>query len=551
MKGQITTQHQENMKITSSEIQSEVKPLSRYQRFKRSTVFISASILLYLTQGLGVNLVAVNISQLQGSLSATQTEMMWLVAAYMAPNVSLTILLTKIRLQFGLRKFAERSIILFCFVSLLHLSVHDLYSGIIIRFLAGLTAAPISSIAYLYMLEAFSAQNKRKWGPSLALTCLTITPVIARLISPALLDLGQWTHLYSLEIGLALCSLAVIHFLHLTPPQRIKVLHWKDFITYPLLATGLGLIAIVLVLGRFYWWFEAPWIGLCLAIASISLACAIAIEINRDTPLINIQWLMSPEIVQFALTMLIFKIILSEQTTGAFNLFSMLGLLNEQSRTLYIFILLSSVAGGITCGFFISLERVPYLHWIALLCIVVGAFMDAHVTNLTRPQNMYLSQSLIAYGAGLFLPPSQLTGILKTMQRGPIFLTSFITIVLLTQSLGALAGSALFGTFVTIREKFHSHYLVEQIILSNQGTTAYIQKLTGSISHVINDPQLLHAEGIALLSQKVTKEASILAYNDAFMMIALIAFMALLFQTGYICFLMLRRHFSDNQLKLS
>jgi MFS family permease len=79
------------------------------------------SLLLSLTQGLGMNLAAANLPQLQGPLGATTNEVTWLIAAYMAPNVSLSLILVKVRAQFGLRNFAELSILLFVLVMLLHI----------------------------------------------------------------------------------------------------------------------------------------------------------------------------------------------------------------------------------------------------------------------------------------------------------------------------------------------------------------------------------------------------------------------------------------------
>ena len=75
-----------------------------------SAVYVLGSVLLFLTQGLGMNLALANLTQVQGSLSATSIEAGWLSAAYMAPNVSLSIALVKIRAQYGLRRFAEISI---------------------------------------------------------------------------------------------------------------------------------------------------------------------------------------------------------------------------------------------------------------------------------------------------------------------------------------------------------------------------------------------------------------------------------------------------------
>lgn len=72
-----------------------------------SAVYVVGSVLLFLTQGLGMNLALANLTQIQGSLSATSVEAGWLSAAYMAPNVSLSIALVKIRAQYGLRRLPK------------------------------------------------------------------------------------------------------------------------------------------------------------------------------------------------------------------------------------------------------------------------------------------------------------------------------------------------------------------------------------------------------------------------------------------------------------
>lgn len=493
----------------------------------RSIACIAASVLMWMTQGLGMNLVAANTQQLQGVLGATLNEATWLVAAYMAPNVSLSLILLKIRRQFGLRSFAELSLCVFVFASLLHLFVHDLHSAVTVRFLAGIAAAPMSTLGFLYMLDAFPPSKKMSWGLSLALTCSALGAPVARLISPALFDLGEWHAFYALEMGLALMALATVYMLPLTPIEHAKVLHKLDFITYPLIAVGFGLLAVVLVLGRLYWWFEAPWIGVCLALAAIAIALAAAIEVNREEPLINLRWLTSPEVLHMTAVLLVFRIVLSEQTTGAFGLFQSLGLLNEQSRSLLVVIVLASIAGGLTCGYLLKPGRDVLLHGIALMLICIGAFMDAHSTSMTRPASMYVSQAMIAFGSALFLPPALLSGLTKALQQGPTLLTSFIVVFLFTQSIGGLMGSALFGTVMTLREKFHSSYLVEHIVASDPFVANRLRTLSSAYGRVLTDQQLMNAEGVITLSQQATREATVLAYNDVFLLISALAALAL------------------------
>ncbi len=494
----------------------------------RSAAYIAASTLLSMTQGLGMNLIATNIPQIQGYLGATNTEATWLLAAYMAPNVSLSIALIKIRNQYGLRNFAELSIAVFVLVSLLHLFVSDLQSAIMIRFVAGVAAAPLSSLAFLYMLEAFTPARKMTIGICLVLTNISLASPLARLLSPALLDIGQWPGLYMFEVALALIAFGVIYVLPLTPMPRAKVIEKLDVASYLLIAIGFGCTAIVLVTGRLYWWREASWLGVLLIIAIVTVTTAVVIELNREKPLLDIRWIASKEIVHFAGTILLFRLAVSEQSSVANNFFQNLGLQNDQISLLYIIVMLSMIVAGLCCAAVMSPERVPAIHATALIFLIIGSYMDSQSTNLTRPSNMYISQAFIAGATALFLPPAMAVGLTSALKRGPNYLLSFIIVFLSTQSLGGLLGQAAFGSIITIREKYHSNILAEHIIMSDPLVAQRAAQLADTYGRVIGDKVLLNAEGVALLSSQVTREANILAYNDAFLLIAAISLCALI-----------------------
>ncbi|WP_246135547.1 MFS transporter [Pararhodospirillum oryzae] len=485
----------------------------------RRGAFMLASALLWTTQGLGMNLIATNIPQLQGALGATVQETTWLTAVYMAPNVTLTVLLTKIRTQFGLRPFAEVGLGVFLLASLAHLMVNDLNSALVVRFLAGMAAAPLSTLGILYMIQSFPPARRLGWGISLALTCSLSMPPVARMISPGLLDLGRWQGLYTLEVGLALVALTVVYCLPLQPFPRAKVLHWKDFVSYSLIALGLGLVAAVLAVGHLYWWFEAPWIGVCLAVAAVALGIAAAIELNRETPLLNVPWLLGPDMVRFALTLLAYRVVLAEQASGALGLFQALGLAGDQTRVLNAVILAATVAGGVSCGALFTLARVPLLHAVALACIATGAFLDSHATVLTRPDNMLVSQALIAFGAAMFLPSAMSTGLANAFKRGPEFFTSFIAVFLFTQGVGGLLGSAVFGTFVKWRESIHLRALSDAVTLTDPRVVERLHQLAGAYRAALPSSAARQAEGLAGLAGEISRQASLLAYNEAFFMI--------------------------------
>lgn len=83
---------------------------------------------------------------------------------------------------------------------------------------------------------------------------------------------------------------------------------------------------------------------------------------------------------------------------------------------------------------------------------------------------------------------------------------NFITIFLFTQITGSMLMTGLLGSFVTLREKFHSNILVENILLTNPLVAQRVSQLSGAYSHVITDPALLKAEGFRSLVSRLPRK---------------------------------------------
>lgn len=194
------------------------------------------------------------------------------------------------RTQYGLRPFAELSIIVFVVASCLNLFVTDLHSAIVIRFLSGMAAAPLSSLGFLYILEAFPPARKFSLGFSIALTGTLLSAPLARIVSPSLLQIGGWNALYDgngLRADLARLDLPVESH----AAAAGEVIERTDILSYLLFAGGLGCLAVMLTLGRFYWWFETWWLGVLLATSITLLTLMVVIELPRKNPLLDLRWI--------------------------------------------------------------------------------------------------------------------------------------------------------------------------------------------------------------------------------------------------------------------
>ncbi|MGH8853350.1 MAG: MFS transporter [Telluria sp.] len=483
--------------------------------------YLFVGILITITGGLGNALVSANLVHLQGALGAYSTETAWLPAAFVMANASMNLLLVKFRQQFGLRLFTEIFLVLYALATFAHLFVNDLGSAIAVRAAHGMLAAAVSPLGLYYVLQAF----KKEWrlrGVALALGCAQLALPLAYIFSNDLLQLAEWRGLYLFELGLALVSLGAVLLLKLPPGDRFQAFRPMDFVTFSLFAPGMALLCAAISFGRVLWWFEQPWIGVALAGAVLLLAAALCVEHNRANPLLNLRWFASSNILRLALSMLLVRIVLSEQSVGAVGFLRAVGLDNDQLQTLYAIVLCATIAGIVVSAFTINVEHLMAPQVISLLIMALGAWLDAHASNQTRPEQMYLSQGLLAFGGTLFLGPLVIS-LIGTVIANPANLISFSVLFGLTQNLGSLLGSALVGSFQVLREKYHSSIIVEHLSSLDPLVAGRIQAGAAAVGQLVADPAARTREGLASLAASATREANILAYNDVFLVLSVLA----------------------------
>src|SRR5471030_620207 len=496
---------------------------------ERRLAFLVIGFIVAVTGGLGNALVSVNLPYLQGSLGVYSAEIQWLPAAYVMTNVSMNLLLVKFRQQYCLRLFTELFLMLYAAATVAHLFVHGLGSAIAVRATNGMSGAALTTLGLYYTLQAFSPQHRLK-GVVLGIGFSQLALPMARLFSSRLLELGEWRGLYFFELGLALLALACVLVLKLPPGDRIKAFEKMDFLTFGLFAPGVALLSAVLALGRTVWWFESRWLGLCLAGAIVLIAAALLVEHNRARPLINTRWLSNGNIARLALSVLLIRVVQSE-ASGTVGFLQALGLNNDQMQMLWIVVMIGTVAGLVASALTITPARIPLQLMFSLAVMAAGAYMDSDATNLTRPADLYVSQFLLAFGGAFFIGPTFVSGF-GAVIAAPNNLVSFSVMFSITQTLGSLLGSAVVGTFQVLREKFHSSILVEHLTLLDPMVAARIQSGGASVGATLADPAARSATGVAALGAAATREANILAYNDVFLMITLVALLTLAWMLG-------------------
>ena len=488
--------------------------------------YVLVGVLLGLTGGLGNALVSANLPNIQGHLGLTPVQGAWLPAAYLMVNVSSNLVLFKLRQQYGLRLFAELGLLAYALVTALHLFAESFEVAVTVRAISGLAAAPLSAMAVMYVLQAFPKAYLGQ-GLVVGLGVSQLATPIAWLLSPALLDLGEWRGLYLFETGLAVVSFAAVVALKLPRSLRVRVIEPLDYLTFALLAPALALIGAVCAQVRTQWPPDHPWMAGALATALVLIVVAVAIEHHRRFPLLQTRWLGGLSAIRFALAAFGIRFLLSEQTFTATGLLRTLGMGPDQLQPLYAVMLAGMIAGIALSALTFNQKTVVPQILLSVVIIIVGSAMDYGATSLTRPHDMYLSQFLLSLAGTLFMGPMLLVGIMPVLKQGSNYVVSFIVLFSISQSFGGLAGPAILGTVQQYRQREYSAVITAGVDPTKGVVQQRLQLQGQTFGRVITDPVLRQAQGIGQLAQAATREANVRAYNDVFLLNGLIALLFL------------------------
>jgi MFS family permease len=497
-------------------------PANPYQPAWRRPICAVVGLLTGLTGGLGNGLITVNTSTLLGALGLQADEIAWIPTVYAMTYISMNLLLVRFRQQFGLRLFSLIALSAFSLVIALHLTVQGFLGAVLVHAAAGVAAAPMTSLSVYYLMSAFPPK-KALAGVILGLGLSQLPTPLARLLSTDLLARHEWHSLYLFEFGMALICLGCVALVRLPPSKREPAFERLDFLTYPLFAGGASLVCAVMGMGRVDWWTDANWLGWTLAAAIPLLGAAFYIEANRARPLIDLHWLGTPGIVRFAVVVLMSRIVLVEQSTSVIGMLGVLGVENDELRFFSLLLLIASIAGALAAAMLVRPGRITLIGALAIGLVAFGAMLDSSSTNLTRPPELYVSQMLIAFATTLFIGPSLLFGVSFVVRQGGKALPSLLVLFVVLQILGSLIGGALLGTFQIIREKAISVILVGQLSATDPMVAARLRGSSAVLAPSNPDGAQRGGDALALLHQQMTREATILSYNNTFALVAALA----------------------------
>jgi DHA2 family multidrug resistance protein len=237
------------------------EPIEGRRRALITVFLMTASIM----QVLDNTIANVALPRIQGSLSATQDQMAWVLTSYIVAAAIMTPMAGWLAGRFGRKRIVLISIGGFTLASMLCGIAQSLPQMVLARLLQGACGAALVPMSQAVMLDIYPRAQHAK-AMTIWVTGVTIGPIMGPALGGWLTDNYNWRWVFYINVPLGI--IAFLGTLTTLPKSTMRNSAF-DFFGFATLSLGVGALQITLDRGQLKDWFNSP--EICIE-AAISVA---------------------------------------------------------------------------------------------------------------------------------------------------------------------------------------------------------------------------------------------------------------------------------------
>src|ERR1700676_562994 len=228
---------------------------------------ITLSVMLAsIMQALDNTIANVALPRIQGSLSATQDQMAWVLTSYIIAAAIMTPLSGWLAGQIGRKRVFLTSIIGFTIASALCGLAQSLPEIVIARLLQGLCGAALIPMSQAVLLDINPPERHAK-AMALWVTAVTIGPILGPALGGWLTENYNWRWVFYINVPFGILSfLGILTFMPETQLRKSRF----DFLGFTALSLAIGAFQLMLDRGQLKDWFSSTEIWVEAIVAGIS-----------------------------------------------------------------------------------------------------------------------------------------------------------------------------------------------------------------------------------------------------------------------------------------
>jgi DHA2 family multidrug resistance protein len=232
-------------------------------------------------QALDGTIANVALPNIQGSLSATQEQVAWVITSYIVSAAIATPLAGFCAVRFGVRRILVSSVIGFTIASMLCGAAQTLPQLVAFRTLQGVCGAALVPLSQTLMMEAYPREEQGKamamWGVGTMLG-----PITGPTLGGWLTDEYSWRWVFyiNLPVGI-LCAVGLMILIKNKASDTPRPF---DLLGFTLLSIAIGTFQLMLDRGEQIDWFGSREIVVEAAVAGIAAAMFVIHMLTSDHP---------------------------------------------------------------------------------------------------------------------------------------------------------------------------------------------------------------------------------------------------------------------------
>ena len=467
---------------------------------------------------LDIQIVASSLQDIGGGLSAAQDQISWVQTAYLIAEIIMIPLSGWLTRVFSTRWLFTMSAAGFTASSMLCGVAWNIQSMILFRALQGMLGASMIPIVFTSSFHFFPGK-RRVYSAAVVGTIASVAPVLGPVIGGWITDTLNWHWLFYVNLlpGIAL-TILVPMMVRIDEPD-LSLLKGADYPGIVLMALGLGTLEYVLEEGTRWNWFSDESIRTSAWIAGISLILFVARNLTFHNPVVDLRALTNRN---FALGCLLSFITGIGIFTTIYLTPLFLGYVRGFSAwQTGIAIFSTGVASLAGVPAYILLARKYDLRWLMMFGLAsfgIAMWFYSFITHDWGADQLLLPQVFRGLPQVFAVAPAVNLGLGSLPPERLKFASGLFNMM---RNLGGAVGIAVSAAIINDQTNFHFLMIASHLTPANGAMEQFVQGVTERYTAVLGSLEAGHAAAVKQLWLLAYREASTLAYADAFRAIML------------------------------
>jgi DHA2 family multidrug resistance protein len=480
-----------------------------------------------LASGLNDRVTDIALADIRAALGIDYDKGSWLIGGYQAAEVAAMMIAPWFAVTLSLRRFALGVALGFGVTALLLPFATHYPLFLTLRVLQGIFGGALPPLLMTVALR-FLPPPLKLYGLSAYALTATFGPNMAASLAAFWTDSVGWPFVFWQVIPAMLVAMLLIGWGLPQDPARFERFRQIDLFGMLTGCSGIALLILVLNQGERLDWLSSPLIAAML-LASVALLLVFFInEWFHPLPLFRLQMLSRPNLTHGLLTLAgVLLVALSGSALPSAYFAQVEGFRTAQFAPLALTI---GAPQLLIAPFIAMLLNIRWIdcRWMlscGALLLAASCLLGSYITSDWARQNFWLIQIMQAFGQPMMILPVLMSATSVVLPpEGPFASAMFNTV----RGFSSVAAGTLVEWFISHREQFHSHILLDGAANRSWLLRADSAHDASASAPLLPDGSISSTENITHFSTLVKHQAQVLSLSDAYLLLIAFAFLLIL-----------------------